>query len=93
MYVSIFPYSSCLTLFLLCHYNYKTRTVKFYISTSLFQLCYISDLDIPKCARSTIIVRISNTNTSPLSLYPQYLLFVFEDVNDEIRDKYHFFNY
>ena len=93
MYVSIFPYSSSLTLFLLCHYNYKTHTVKFQIFTSLFQLYYISDLNTSKCARSIIIVRTSNTKTSPLSLYSQYPFFVFEDINGEIRDKYRLFNY
>ena len=91
MYVSIFPYSS-LTLFLLCHY-YKTHTVKFQIFTPLFKLYYISDLNKSKCARSIIIVRTSNTKTSPLSLYSQYPLFVFEDINGEIRDKYRLFNY
>ena len=93
MYVSIFPYSSSLTLFLLRHYNYKTHTVKFQIFTSLFQLYYISDLNTSKCARSIIIARTSNTETSPLSLYSQYPLFVFEDINGEIRDEYRLFNY
>ena len=35
----------------------------------------------------------SNTKTSPLSLYSQYPLFVFEDINGEIRDKYRLFKY
>ena len=76
MYVSIFPYSSSLTLFLLCHYNYKTHIVKFQIFTSLFQLYYISDLNTSKCALSIIIVTRVDPYTTKrgVSMCPHFLV-------------------